>query len=74
MIAIIGPVRPYDNNLTFAITSLAEVDLGHLHMRECHKYIDFNRDCTSQGYKEKMQSFWESETVMWPILRKSLLL
>ncbi len=57
MTAIIGPLRPYDNNLTFAITFLTVVDLGHLHMRKCHEYIDFNRDCASQGYREKTQTF-----------------
>jgi len=33
MAAIMGPMRPYDNNLTFAITSMTVVDLGHLHGR-----------------------------------------
>ncbi len=64
MTAIIGPVRPYDNNLTFAITFLTVVDLAHLHMRKCHEYIDFNRDCASQGYREKTQSLCESETLL----------
>lgn len=59
MAAIIGPMRPYDNNLTFAITSLTVVDLGHLHMRERCKYIGFNRECASQG---ETQGFCESDT------------